>query len=104
MMRGNVGSATALIGTEYAAYAERFDALTAQAPARFAARDWGGGQADAAERLALYRRHVERALAALPPLLGVHLAETETWSAMREQHGAWSSGRADAELAATFFN
>ena len=96
--------AAELLATEYAAYAERFDELTARAPARFAARDWAGGQADAAERLALYRRHVDRVLAELPPLLGVHLAETEAWSEMRALHRAWSSGRSDGELAETFFN
>jgi isocitrate dehydrogenase kinase/phosphatase len=93
-----------LLAAEYAAYAGRFDELTARAPTRFADRDWAGGQADAAERLALYRRHVDRVLAELPPLLGVQLAETAAWKEMREHHREWSSGRSDAELAETFFN
>mgnify|MGYP006179095889 CR=1 FL=1 len=51
-------------------------------------RDWTGGQADAAERLALYRQHVERVLAGLPPLLGVALTDTGAWAAMRAPSSA----------------
>ena len=104
MTRGNADSAAALLAAEYAAYADRFDELTLRAAARFAARDWAGGQADAAERLALYRRHAGRVIAELPPLLGTRLADAQLWAAMREAHRVWSAGRLDSELAETFFN
>lgn len=104
MTRGNAAQAAELLAGEYAAYAEHFAALTARAAVRFTDRDWAGGQADAAERLALYRRHVDRALAELPPLLGIGLDDIATWAALRERHRGWCAGRADAELAETFFN
>ena len=46
-----------------AAFQSQFKAITGRARARFAQRDWHGMQADAAERLDIYRQVVEQTVA-----------------------------------------
>ena len=96
--------AVAAILAAYDAYHERFEAVTRRARDRFERRDWVGAQADATERLALYRVHLDGALAAIPEILGQALLERTLWAAMRGRHAERVRDRMDAELAQTFFN
>ncbi len=87
----------------YEQYRRAFLALTRRARRRFESRDWAGAQQDALNRLLLYGHEVEPAVAALrqllgpapPPVLGAHV---------KEAYGALIAGRADLELAESFFN
>jgi len=90
------------IGDLFFEYRERFDAIARQAPARFAAREWHGTQRDAAERLALYKAHVDQALAAVRARAGLPTAGL--WRDTKSAYAAAIAGRVDAEIAATFFN
>jgi isocitrate dehydrogenase kinase/phosphatase len=88
----------------YEAYRREFQRITAQARRRFEERDWKGGQRDATERLALYRRFVEAVVATLEPILGEQLKDTATWRRMRDVFSESIEGFTDIELAETFFN
>jgi isocitrate dehydrogenase kinase/phosphatase len=96
--------AVAAILAAYDAYHQRFEAITRRARDRFERRDWAGAQADATERLALYRAHLDGALAEVREILGETLLERTLWSAMRGYHAERVRDRMDAELAQTFFN
>jgi len=105
-MNGNARAdrATAVLFGEYAAWTAAFAGVTRRARRRFEARDWHGTQADAAERLALYRRHVDAAVACVAELLGAAVGERATWARVRPVYAGLVEGRPDAELAETFFN
>jgi isocitrate dehydrogenase kinase/phosphatase len=96
--------AAAAIHDAFAAYQERFHAITARAGERFTARDWKGSQEDATARLDLYREHVDATLAALPALLGDSLEHPATWMALKGEYAALVAERADCEIAETFYN
>src|SRR5262245_12484743 len=81
-----------------------FRAITLRAPARQAARDWHGMQADAVERLDLYESAVSRTVAGLGRELGEHLRCRACWTAMKRAFAALVAGQAAPELAGTFFN
>jgi isocitrate dehydrogenase kinase/phosphatase len=86
------------------AYGRAFAQITRRAPDRFVSRDWHGMRADALERLELYRKTLDPALAALEALLGTGLCDPAVWSEMKEAYAALVAGRPDIELAETFFN
>ena len=56
------------IAGAFADYNAEFRAITRRAPQRFDARDWKGSQHDAVERIELYDRWVDRAIAELSRL------------------------------------
>jgi len=85
-------------------YRQAFQEITARARQRFEARDWKGGQRDAAERLALYRPAVEGAFAELQQLLGTHLRDPGLWRMMRPVYADYIASLPDIELAGTFYN
>jgi isocitrate dehydrogenase kinase/phosphatase len=92
------------IAEAYAALADAFLALTRRAPGRFVRREWGGWQADARERLELYPRAVDAAVADVRSL--VHAGP---WRAEQAVEAKWLfvdriADRDDHELAETFFN
>ncbi|MGI8843027.1 MAG: isocitrate dehydrogenase kinase/phosphatase AceK regulatory subunit, partial [Gemmatimonadaceae bacterium] len=91
------------IGDLYYAFRERFDAITALAPGRFMARDWHAAQRDAAERLAIYKAHIDQALS-VARAQGGELLSATAWRETKLAYAAATAGRADAEIAATFFN
>jgi isocitrate dehydrogenase kinase/phosphatase len=105
-MNGNARTdrAAAVLYGEYEAWCAAFAEVTRRAKRRFETRDWHGTQADAEERLALYRRHVERAVACLGEVLGEAVRERETWARIRPVFAGPVDARSDAELAETFFN
>ena len=61
--------AVAAIHAAYDRYHGGFEEITRRARERFEQRDWRGAQADATERLALYRTHVDGAVADVRDIL-----------------------------------
>src|SRR3954449_1941889 len=96
-----VGAAVAAIEAAYQSYERGFEDITRRARERFERRDWRGAQADATERLALYRTHVDGAVADVRDILQDAVMERTLWAAMRSRHALGARGRPDAELAQT---
>ncbi len=96
--------AVAAIHAAYERYHGGFEEITRRARERFERRDWRGAQADATARLALYRTHVDGAVADVRDILQDAVMERTLWAAMRARHALGARGRPDAELAQTFFN
>ncbi len=94
----------AIIREAFLAYREAFAAITRRAGARFAARDWPAAQRDALERLELYRRGVDAAIAGLGRGLGAAARERRRWAGLKDRYAAALAGRSDRELGETFFN
>ena len=92
------------IHAAYERYHRGFEEITRRARDRFEGRDWAGAQADATERLALYRIHVDGAVADVHDILQDAVMERTLWAAMRARHARGAADRPDAELAQTFFN
>lgn len=99
-----VAAAVASIRSAYERYEHGFEEVTGRAQSRFERRDWSGAQADATERLTLYKTHVDAAVADVQDILEDGVMERTVWAAMKSQHARQISGRADRELAETFFN
>jgi isocitrate dehydrogenase kinase/phosphatase len=99
-----VTAAGAAIHTAYDEYARGFEEITRRGRARFEQRDWAGAQADATERLALYKAHVDAAVADVRDILQDAVMERTVWAAMKRDHASRVLHRPDAELAETFFN
>ncbi len=97
-------AAATAIEDAFEAYHARFHAITRRARERFERRDWRGAQADATERLALYKEHVDRALAAVRDMLGTTAADADAWEDVKWLHAALIVDREDCELGETFFN
>jgi isocitrate dehydrogenase kinase/phosphatase len=85
-------------------YRRRFKEITRRARVRFEERDWPGMQADAAERLELYRLEVDRVVDELRQLFLVQIQNRSLWAEMRELYGGMIGGREDREIAESFFN
>jgi len=106
--RANGNEATARAATAIAKafddYRARFAAITRGVRDRFERRDWIGTQDDAAERLALYRLHVVRALAEVRFELGSLATDVPTWEEVKWLHAALIVDRDDCEIVETFFN
>jgi isocitrate dehydrogenase kinase/phosphatase len=92
------------IHAAYDRYHAGFEEITRRAQDRFERRDWLGAQADATERLALYRIHLDGAVADVRDILEDAVMERTLWAAMRGRHAVGALRRPDAELAQTFFN
>src|SRR3954470_8645483 len=99
-----IAAAVASIDAAYENYERGFDEITRPARGRFERRDWSGAQADATERIALYKAHVDAAVADVHDILEDAVMERTVWAAMRAQHGLLTAGRPGTELAETFFN
>ncbi len=94
-------AAAAAIYQAFDAYCEEFLEITRRARTRFARREWRGADADAAERLTLYRRAVDQVVASLPAILG---GDRAAWRGMKRRYQALAADRPDAEIAWTFFS
>ncbi len=94
----------AVLARAFDTYCDAFAAITARAPRRFARRDWHGMQCDALERLELYSKVLDVAIADLVRHLAGTTHSKATWSAMKEEFAALIGGRGDFELAETFFS
>lgn len=98
----NIGANT--IQKAYITFHTQFRAITLRARERFEQEDWTGMQADAAERLLIYRRIVELAEAAVRNLLGDRLTDKLIWASMKAVYSGLITDQEDWELAETFFN
>jgi isocitrate dehydrogenase kinase/phosphatase len=96
--------AAAMLMGAYDAYRAEFAEITARARRRFERRDWRGTQADAADRLALYRRCVDELVAELQAVLAPRAQDRATWTRIRSLFAGLTESRHDPELAETFFN
>jgi len=99
-----VTQAIAAIHAAYERYHQGFEEITRRARSRFERREWLGAQADATERLALYKVHVDGAVADVHDILQERVMERTLWAAMRTQHAFGAGARPDPEVAQTFFN
>lgn len=99
-----VGSEAEVVRHHFAWYRSAVRTVTLRAQARFLDRDWAGIQADATERLDLYRRAAERAVAGMRTSLGPLVHARETWAQLKRAYAPLVAGRDDRELAETFFN
>lgn len=99
-----ISAAVASIHAAYEKYERGFEEVTRRAQTRFERRDWSGAQADATERLTLYKAHLDAAVADVHDILEDAVMERTVWAAMKADHARRTAGRPDAELAETFFN
>lgn len=92
------------IHAAFLAYHARFTAITRRAKARFEAREWREAQADAVERLTLYRTVLNDAVRDLGDLVGGNIRNAFFWHEIKSIHTRLTEGRQDTALARTFFN
>ena len=85
-------------------YQTRYGSITQRAGTRFAQRDWRGMQADARERLDLYKKVVDETVAQVNELLGERDTDTRIWAKTKVVYGALVAKMNLWELAETFFN
>lgn len=98
----NIGANT--VYQAYVTFQEQFRAITERAKSRFETQDWAGMQADAADRLQVYRRIVDLVEAAIRDLLDDRLDDKLVWAGMKAVYSGLIAERDDWELAETFFN
>lgn len=92
------------LADRFARFQEDFASAARRSAAHFARRDWGAAQRESRERLGLYKRHVDAALEDARARLGGHASERVLWTVMRSAFASAVQGRADVEIARTFFN
>lgn len=85
-------------------YRSAYRRITRTSQRHFESADWHGVQRDMLERLTLYAAVVRQVVASLPQVFGGHRRDEALWSAMKAEYSTLMSGRADLELAETFFN
>ncbi len=102
--RESATAAAAAIDGAWMRYSAGFAEITRRARRRFERRDWAGAQSDAAERLTLYRVHLDAAVADARDILGDAVMERTLWAAVKAHHAARVGARPDVELGRTFFN
>ncbi|HUQ15646.1 MAG TPA: bifunctional isocitrate dehydrogenase kinase/phosphatase [Gemmatimonadales bacterium] len=102
--RARVAAAADAIHTAHEHWIRGFEEITRRAHQRFERRDWRGAQADATARLALYRIHLDGAVADVRDILEDAVLERTLWAAVKARHSEDLAGRPDAEVAQTFFN
>ncbi len=93
-----------LICQAFESYQQQFTTITQRARVRFEQQDWAGAQADAAERLELYNRVVNTAVAQIRELLGERVEQKLVWASLKAVYSGLIAGRGDWELAETFYN
>jgi isocitrate dehydrogenase kinase/phosphatase len=85
-------------------YHTRYGSITQRAGMRFAQRDWRGMQADARERLDLYKKVVDETVAQVKELLGDQGTDTRVWAKTKVVYSSFVAKLNLWELAETFFN
>ena len=105
LITDNLANRTAhAINQAFDVYQKRYTAITQRAGTRFAQRDWNGMQADAGERLDLYKNVVDETVAQVNELLGDRCSDTRIWAKTKVIFGALVAKLNLWELAETFFN
>lgn len=85
-------------------YNEQFRAITRRASRRFDKRDWKASQADAVERIELYDRCVNGAVAAIKLRLADRSSDRLLWSAIRHEFATVVAEQPDRAFCKTFFS
>ncbi|GAB4423527.1 MAG: bifunctional isocitrate dehydrogenase kinase/phosphatase [Anaerolineae bacterium] len=85
-------------------YQNQFNGITQRAKNRFESRDWHGLQADATERLDLYRKMIKETVAEIHHLLNEQVTDTLVWVSLKAVYSGLIADRDDWELAETWFN
>lgn len=88
----------------FANYNAEYRAITRRAPQRFETRDWRGSQKDAVERIELYDRYINRAVAHMRSRLGEDVTERALWSSIKRRFTELIEAFPDREFDKTFFN
>ena len=88
----------------FAHYNGEFRAITRRAPGRFESRDWRSSLRDAVERIELYDRSVNRAVAQMRDKLGEDTNERAMWSSIKRRFTELIEALPDQEFDKTFFN
>ena len=99
-----VDECAAALVQNFADYNAEFRAITRRAPQRFEARDWRGSQRDAVERIELYDKCVNRAVAHMRERLGEDAIERALWSSIKRRFTELIDALPDLEFDKTFFN
>jgi isocitrate dehydrogenase kinase/phosphatase len=105
-MKGNARAmhAATLISDAFRHYRESFVEITRRAQLRFEHRDWHGGHADAAERLAIYRDRVDATLPLVRDALLECATDVPTWQTVKWLYAALIAERDDCEIGESFYN
>ncbi len=85
-------------------YQQRHHEIIHRARKRFETMDWHGLQADAAERLDLYREIIGEIATEIQELLADRREDKLIWAGLKAVYSGLITGRNDWELAETFFN
>lgn len=88
----------------FQAYNEEFGEITRRARRRFETSDWIANQDDAAERIDLYDKSVNRAVHILKRDLGDYKFDKALWREIRDDYARAISEFADSEFYKTFFS
>jgi isocitrate dehydrogenase kinase/phosphatase len=88
----------------FARYNAEFRAITRRAPLRFDNRDARGSQFDAVERIELYDRFVNQAIAELRQRLGEAALDRDLWRQIHQEFAAQITALPDPEFTKTFFS
>src|SRR5947209_2247495 len=83
---------------------KEFKAITHRSKARFEGRDWMGAQKDAAERLDLYKKIIDKIVVDINTMLGDQTQSRSVWVLIKKDYSELIVGRHDFELAETFLN
>ncbi|MCC6132959.1 MAG: bifunctional isocitrate dehydrogenase kinase/phosphatase [Acidobacteria bacterium] len=94
----------ALLAEAYEAYKAQYEEITRRAARRFCGAEWHAMQRDSVERLGLYRKVLDKAIAELGAILGEATRDHSVWSLMKDVYSRILRGTTDVELAETFFN
>ncbi len=94
----------AAISRAFDAYRVQYTAITQRAKKRFEQRDWRGMQADARERLDLYKSVVDATVAQINQLLGDRVGDAQIWEKTKTVYAGLVAKLDIWELAETFFN
>lgn len=98
------GAIASVVAEHYTRYISVFAEITRRAAGRFANRDWLGLQEDTVARLDGYAEAVGACVAAIHETVGDAADVREVWKGARLRYEAMVADRADAEIAATFYN
>jgi isocitrate dehydrogenase kinase/phosphatase len=85
-------------------YEKRFQAITLRARDRFLACAWRESYADAAERLQLYARQMEKLTEQIKEIMGTRLCERSVWTGMKAVYSSLIAQASQREIAESFFN
>jgi len=99
-----VNAAAAKIRQAYDDYQANFRSITKRAKTRFEDCDWHGVNADAVERLELYKLIIDRIVMDIKTILGENLCDRTLWNGMKSKYSQMIAEYTDYELSETFFN